>query len=94
MCVPKRYFSTDPPLTHTIALKELAQNVVGNPNEAECGLKYVIHIPESIKSIEKRSRSSAVFFEKWIATRDAICGVACITTVASPFYRIYQYAQL
>ena len=32
------------PLIHTFALKELAQNVVGNPNEAECRLKYVIHI--------------------------------------------------
>jgi len=31
------------PLIHTIALKELAQNVVVNPNEAECRLKYVIH---------------------------------------------------
>ena len=30
------------PLMHNTALKKLAQNVVGNPNEADCGLKYVI----------------------------------------------------
>jgi len=33
------------PLIHTFPRKELAQNVVGNPNEAECGLKYVIFSP-------------------------------------------------
>ena len=37
------------PLIHTIALKKLLQNVVGKPNEAECGLKYVIHSPGGSK---------------------------------------------
>ena len=36
------------PLIHTTALKELAQNVVGNPNGAECELKYVMHSPAKV----------------------------------------------
>ena len=56
----------EPKTPHFLSLN---QDIVAESKWQKCELTYVIHTPSLTRALKKRSRSSAVFLQKWMVSR-------------------------